>query len=136
MAKTDIQHAYKLIPIHPHDVPALGIRWFNHWQWDCTLPVGCRVGCAIFEAFSDAIQFLAEARGCGGMCHVLDDFIMVSTHDTMSTERLTIFLRQCDELGVPIVVDKTEPGSCLVFLGITLDTVKMQARLPPDKLAK
>ncbi len=31
MAKTDIQHSYKLIPIHPQDIPALGIRWFNTW---------------------------------------------------------------------------------------------------------
>ncbi len=29
LAKTDIKHAYKLIPIHPDDIPALGILWFS-----------------------------------------------------------------------------------------------------------
>ncbi len=29
LVKTDIEHAYKLIPIHPKDIPALGIRWFK-----------------------------------------------------------------------------------------------------------
>ncbi len=29
LAKTDIEHAYKLIPIHPQDIPALGLRWYD-----------------------------------------------------------------------------------------------------------
>ncbi len=70
LAKTDIEHAYQPIPIHLDDIPALGIRWFKDWLWDCTLPMGLRSGCAIFETFSNAIQFLAETRGCGRMSHV------------------------------------------------------------------
>ena len=31
---------------------------------------------------------------------------------------------------------KTETGTCLIFLGIELDTVAMQARLPEDKLSR
>ncbi len=31
LAKTDVEHAYKLVPIHPEDIPALMIRWFQHW---------------------------------------------------------------------------------------------------------
>ncbi len=38
LAKMDIEHAYKLIPIHPQDIPALGLRWYDDWLWDCTLP--------------------------------------------------------------------------------------------------
>ncbi len=67
LAKTDIEHAYKLILIHLDDIPALGIRLFKDWLWDCTLPMGLRYGYAIFDTFSDAIQFLAQARGCGRM---------------------------------------------------------------------
>ncbi len=74
LAKTDIEHAYKLIPVHPDDIPALGIWWFQHWLWNATLPMGSRSDCAIFETFSEALQHLAEWQGCGDMCHVLDDF--------------------------------------------------------------
>ncbi len=56
LAKTDIEHAYKLIPVHP----SLGIRWFQQWLRDATLPMGSRLGCAIFETFSEAIKHLAE----------------------------------------------------------------------------
>ncbi len=30
LAKTDVEHAYKLVPIHLEDIPALGIKWFQH----------------------------------------------------------------------------------------------------------
>ena len=136
LAKTDIEHAYKLIPIHPEDIPALGIRWFQDWLWDVTLPMGSRSGCAIFETFSEALQFIAESKGCGDMCHVLDDFLMVSVDDTEAEGRLNTFLNMCEELGVPVVAEKTEKGRCIVFLGVTLDTIKMEARLPTDKLER
>ncbi len=136
LAKTDIEHAYMLIPIHPDDIPALGIRWFKDWFCDCTLPMGSRSGCAISETFSDAIQLLAEARGCGKMNHVLDDFLMVSAIKSQSDVRLSCFLSLCELLGIPVVCEKTESGTCIIFLCITLDTIKMEARLPQDKLAK
>ena len=43
----------------------------------------------------------------------------------------------CDELGVPMAPEKTVgPSSVLSFAGIELDTCKMEARLPLDKLSK
>ncbi len=48
--------------------------------------------------------------------------------------RLATFLGICDYLCVPVVAYKMEKGACLAFLGVTLDTIKMEARLPQDKL--
>ncbi len=107
LAKTDIEHAYKLIPAHPDDIPALGIRWFQHWLWDATLPMGSRSGCTIFETFSEALQHLAEWQECGDMCHILDYFLMVSQGWTKAGEHLKIFLGLCKDLGIPVVEDKT-----------------------------
>ena len=47
-------------------------------------------------------------------------------------------LRQlCGELGVPIAEHKTDgPTTCLVFLGIEIDTVAGQLRLPGEKLKR
>ena len=43
----------------------------------------------------------------------------------------------CDELGVPITSHKTEgPATCLVFLGIEVDTVANALRLPGDNLCR
>ena len=48
-----------------------------------------------------------------------------------------LFLVQqlCDQLGIPLALEKVEgPADCLTFLGITLDTSTMEARLPVEKL--
>ncbi len=92
LAKMDIKHAYKLILIHPDDIPTFVIRCFKDWLWDCTYHMASRSGCAIFETFSDPIQFLAEARGCGKMSNMLDDFLMVSANKLKSDDRLSHFL--------------------------------------------
>ena len=40
-------------------------------------------------------------------------------------------------LGILLAMDKVEgPSHCLTFLGIILDTQKMQARLPDNKLSR
>ena len=41
----------------------------------------------------------------------------------------------CQGLGIPLAVEKVEgPSTNLEFLGIQLDTVRMEARLPEEKL--
>jgi len=48
---------------------------------------------------------------------------------------LTAITNICSELGIPLALEKVEgPSHCLDFLGITLNTKLMQARLPKDKL--
>ena len=43
----------------------------------------------------------------------------------------------CSELGVPLAEEKTVgPSTVITFLGIELDSVKFEARLPKDKLLK
>lgn len=135
LCKTDIEHAYKLLPVRPEEIPALGIKWGKYYMWDATLPMGCRSGAQLFEEFSTALQHIAEHEGCGPMCHVLDDFLLVATAEEADT-KFEKFLQICKELGIPVVVKKTEKGTCLIFLGIELDTIAMQARLPADKLQK
>ncbi len=58
------------------------------------------------------------------MCHMLNDFLMVSKNGTLAGERLRIFLGLCKDLGIPVVENKTEKGACIVFLGMTLDSTK------------
>jgi len=50
---------------------------------------------------------------------------------------LDTLIQICDYLGVPLALEKVEsPAATLSFLGIVLDTVKMEARLPQEKLLK
>ena len=43
----------------------------------------------------------------------------------------------CQDLGVPLAWEKVEgPTASLAFLGVALDTFKLEIRLPEDKLSR
>ena len=45
--------------------------------------------------------------------------------------------RTCEVLGIPLATHKCEgPTCCLVFLGIVIDTVAMEFRLPKERLVR
>ncbi|CAC5398340.1 unnamed protein product [Mytilus coruscus] len=66
------------------------------------------------------------------------DFLFVGpANSNVCEESLRLFLNLCKTLGVPINTEKTEYScTCLVFLGIELDSVLMEARLPDDNYRK
>ena len=138
MAKTDIKSAFRIIPIHPIDFALLGMKWQNLYYFDRCLPMGCSSSCAIFEAFSTALEWLAMKRlGASGVLHILDDFLFIADSQDKCHADLNNFLSMCEYIGVPIAQEKTVgPDTTLQFAGITLDSILQEARLPVDKLQK
>ena len=138
MAKTDVKSSFRIIPIHPNDFALLGMKWQNSYYFDRCLPMGCSSSCAIFEAFSTALEWLAINRlGASGVLHILDDFLFIADSQDKCHADLTNFLGMCEYLGVPIAQEKTVgPDTTLQFAGITLDSVIQEARLQVDKLQK
>ena len=71
------------------------------------------------------------------LIHILDDFLMAAHTFVQCRINLEKFLQMCAYLCVPIAQEKTSgPQSILIFAGIELDTVRMEARLPQDKIGK
>lgn len=138
LAKTDIQAAFRIIPIHPKDHPLLGMCWEGRYYFDRTLPMGLSFSCCLFEKFSTALEWIAHhVLHATAVIHVLDDFLFVAPSHAQCQYDLNKFLRLCSTLGVPIAHEKTMgPFTCLQFVGITLDTITMEARLPQDKIDK
>jgi hypothetical protein len=139
LAKTDIESAFRIIPIHPDDRYFLGFAFDGALYYDRCLPMGCRSSCAIFEAFSSAVQWIAHQKlGIPFVSHILDDFIFAGpSHSSVTAKSLDIFLDFCSANGILIKASKTVPPStCIIAPGIEIDTVAMQARLPTDKLEK
>ena len=68
--------------------------------------------------------------------HYLDDFLLVGPAGQDHCQNyVRAMLALCGNLCVPVAMDKLEgPASTLTFLGITLDTVNQELRLPADKL--
>ena len=75
--------------------------------------------------------------GATKVIHVLDDFLVLAESQDKCGTDLQAFIIMCSQLGVPLVPSKTVgPFTTLQFLGIVIDTVAMEVRLPDDKLLK
>lgn len=86
----------------------------------------------------DALNWHLLQSGIRYILHYLDDFIVIGPPGSMECQRaMDILDRICNILGVPIAEHKRAgPTTCLVFLGIIIDTLVGELRLPADKLQR
>jgi hypothetical protein len=135
MAKTDIEHAFRIIPIHPDDHHLFLFQWENEIYVDTVLAMGCASSCRIFEAFSDALAWIAREKLDIHSVHYLDDFLLGSVSEQVGNLQLSHFLDMCSDIGVPISSRKTfYPSTVITFLGVELDTVAKEVRMPQEKI--
>ena len=136
LAKVDIEHAYRNIPVHPDDRSLLAMTWKGKIYVDTVLPFGLRSAPKIFSAVADALEWILLERGVSVCLHYLDDYLTVGKANSEECEHnLLLIKRVCEFLGVPLKLEKIEgPSSTLVFLGIMLDTTKQEISLPQQKL--
>ncbi len=138
LAKTDNESAYRLVPVHPQDRILQAVRWEGAYYVDPMLPFGLRSAPKIFNAIADALHWHLVKSGISSLFHYLDDYIMVvPPDDHLCQSWLAIMMSQCRQMGVPITAHKTEgPATTITFLGIAMDTIARELRLPQDKLQR
>ena len=67
--------------------------------------------------------------------HLLDDFLVIEPPCAHPDKTKAVLLSLFDSLGIPLSAKKTEGQSTVIeYLGIFLDTQKMEARLPLEKV--
>ena len=136
LVKADIQEAYRMVPVHPEDQHLLGVKWNGSVYIDKVLPFGLRSAPKIFSAVADALLWILNKKGITKGLHYLDDFVMVAKEHGVALEQKQALLSTFENFQVPMEQSKLEgPVTCLTFLGIEIDTVKLQLRLPRTKLA-
>ena len=138
LAKVDLENAYRMVPVHPDDRLLLGMEWKGQWYVDTALPFGLRSAPKIFTALADGLIWIMFNQGVRSAIHYLDDYLLLGSPDTLEcAEALQLTLSICNQLGVPVSKSKIEgPATTLTFLGIVLDTIKREIRLPEDKLVR
>ena len=138
LAKVDIKSAFRLLPVHPADRCLLGMKWRTMVYIDTCLPFGLRSAPRLFNILADLLTWSAEQRGISFVIHYLDDFLTVGPPSSDTCQRnLDILMQLCDDLGVPLALEKVEgPSTTISFLGIQLDMVRMEIRLPEEKLSR
>ena len=105
---------------------------------DTVLPFGLRSAPKIFNCIADALQWIAKHRGVTYLDHFLDDFVTVGAPGSPEcTDKLLRLVETCTILNIPLAITKSEgPTTCLIFLGIEVDTMKLELRLPAKKLLR
>ena len=78
-----------------------------------------------------------KIKGVRLLFHYIDDFITIGAPKSEEcAHNVAIMNTVCDETGIPIEPEKTEgPATSITFLGIEIDTVALEIRLPRDKLS-
>ena len=103
---------------------------------DTRLPFGLRSAPFLFNQYAEALLRVLQNKYSIPHCiHYLDDYFFAAASGDHCHHHITQFLLACEHLGVPVALDKLEgPTTTLVFLGILVDSVRQQLRLPDDKL--
>ena len=137
LAKTDIKSAFRLLPVSKVDFQLLGFKFEGRYYFDKALPFGCSISCATFETFANFLQWVIRSScPVGRVEHYLDDFLFGGPQNTDHCSIIMRgFLSHCVNFGVPIAEEKTEgPKTVLIFLGLEIDSVLMQVRIPVVKI--
>ena len=136
LAKADVKSAFRLLPIAPSDYELLGFTFGGQFYYDKCLPMGCSISCSLFEKFSTFLEFKVKAvSDSSSVTHYLDDFVFVGFSAFHCAKLLDNFQQVCAELGVPLADEKTMgPAQVLTFLGLEIDSVKGQIRVPHEKI--
>lgn len=138
LIKTDITDAFKNIPILEELWPFHGIKWKDNYYFYKRLVFGSRSSPKIFDYLSTAVCWIAKnVFDISNVLHLLDDFLVVVPPWGDAFEVMHRFLNIFKELGIPLSSKKTE-GPCneIEYLGLYLDSAKMETRLPREKLTR
>ena len=136
LSKIDIRSAYRTVPVHPEDRWLLGMLWEGQLFVDTVLPFGLRSAPKLFTAVADAVEWIAKLRGIQPLFHYLDDFLLVSSSASVAAQLDSLFEVFAD-LGLPLALEKLEgPSPRVTFLGIEMDSIAMELRLPQKKISE
>lgn len=134
--KMDLKSAFRLLPVHLDDIELLGFKFMGEYYVDKCLPMGCSISCSLFEKFSTFLeQFVKSRMSAGKLLHYLDDFLGGDKNFLGCQKVMRCMEDALQWLAVPLAEEKTEgPSEIIIFLGLELDTVKSQVRIPKQKV--
>lgn len=143
MAKIDLRHAYRSVPIHPDNYPATGCKWqfsgdqhFSYF-YDTRLPFGAKSSSKIFHRITQSVRRMMARRGFTDIIVYLDDFLVIGATREQCELAYDTLLQLLLGLGFSISDHKLiAPTQNLTFLGVQLDTTACTMTLPDDKLAE
>lgn len=138
ISKSDVKSAFYNLPIHPQDYNLLGFTWEDQFYYFKVAAMGCSSSCRSFELLSTSLQWILQQYfQVNYVSHILDDFMFFHKDKDQCLLSLASFHALSKDINLPINHQKTiYPTTLTVLHGIEVDTIKMEARLPKEKIIK
>lgn len=138
LCKFDIQDAFKLCPIRKEQWHLFGIKWKQQIYFYHRFVFGSRSSPVLFDKLSQAICWIAAHNyEISDILHLLDDFLTVDGPNDCGERTFALVSCLFYRLNIPLNQKKTiGPTTVVEYLGIILDTLLMEARLPLNKLQR
>ncbi|KAJ5400295.1 hypothetical protein N7465_010784 [Penicillium sp. CMV-2018d] len=138
--KRDIKYAFRIVPIAEDNHHLLAFRWNGSTYVECCLPFGLATAPFLFNLFAEALHWILHCLlPAFYINHYLDDFIAIARSPSVSDPTGAfdkVYNRVTDYLRIPRNTKKDQQGTCVTVLGIQMDSIAMEARLPPEKLCR
>ena len=127
--------AFCLFPVHPDGRYMLGMQWDWAIYTDTCLPFSLHSAPKLFKPLVDLMTLMAREHGILFLIHYFGDFLTMGPPSSPPCKHnLDELVQICNYVSTPLTMKKVE--AAFHFLGIILDTVAMEARLPDHKLTR
>ena len=141
MSVVDIKSAYRAVPIRQDHRKYMGFEWelegVKRAFVDNRLCFGLRLGPQYFQLISNFVHDILLNLYKVETVNYLDDFITVGRSYDNCLHSQSCILKVLRGLGFHVAYDKVSPPStCTIFLGIEIDSLNMELRLPEVKIQK
>ena len=112
-----------------------GAKWHDKYYFYTRLAFGSRSSPKIFDWLSSAITWILQNKfNLTHTLHLLDDFLVINHPADDADRSMAVNTMVSRRRGLPIAPHRSVgPVHAPEYLGIILDTVKMEAMLPEDK---
>ena len=137
MTKVDLKDAYFMVPIALHHRRLLRFKWQGQtFQFNC-LPFGLSSAPWVFTKTTRPVIATLRTLGLRIIIYI-DDILIMAETPTLAREHTAGLIFLLENLGFIINFPKLvlTPTQDLEFLGFTIDSSKLEIRLPGEKIKK
>ena len=137
LCKADLTDAFKQLPILPAQYYIFCFKFEGMYYYFTQLTFGCRSSPNFFDHLSQAICWIAtDNYHIDCIFHLLDDFLTIDQPGVCGEIWTMALLKwMFKRLNIELSASKTQgPSEVLEYLGIILDSSRMETRLPVEKI--
>lgn len=133
LAKVDLSAAFLHVRIDPRYRRVLGFQWQGSFYQFTRMIFGLSTAPAIWQYAMDRVCDYLRSIGLNVSVY-LDDFLLISDSRSSSDAQLALLYEELASLGLTVNKKKTlGPSQSIHYLGLEIDSVKMELRVPDYK---